>query len=99
MTYPGHEHLPWLADVERMDRERLFSFRWNDFDETTTQPIEAQPSMLVEFELESIADGTRLTITESGFSSIAAPRRFEVLRSNREGWSIQAENLANFLTK
>lgn len=99
MTYPGHENLPWVAYIERMEEERLLSFRWNDFDETSSHPNEKQPTMLVEFKLEPIANGTQLTITESGFSSIATPRRYEVLRSNREGWDIQAENLARYLAE
>ncbi|MEO1246265.1 MAG: SRPBCC domain-containing protein, partial [Pseudomonadota bacterium] len=29
MTYPGYEHYPWVATVERMEHEKLFSFRWH----------------------------------------------------------------------
>ena len=35
MTYPGYEHCPWRAVIEHMDHERLLSFRWHDFDETS----------------------------------------------------------------
>lgn len=97
MTHPDYDHLPWLAHVDRMDQEQVFSFTWNDVDEASQLPADEQPTLHVVFELEAMAGGTRLTITESGFSAIAAPRRFEVLRSNREGWNIQAENLANYL--
>ena len=30
ITYPGHEGAPWVVYVERMDPERLFTFRWYD---------------------------------------------------------------------
>ncbi len=95
MTFPGYEHYPWLAVVERMEHERLLSFRWHDFDESSGVDVSEQPTMLVEFRLEPTPDGTRLTITESGFESIAGPRRLEVLRDNTEGWNIQANNIAN----
>lgn len=94
MTYPGYEGWPWLATVERMDREHLFSFRWHDFDDKSGVDISMQPTTLVEFRLEPITEGTRLTITESGFEALPDPRRFEVLRDNTEGWNIQSNNIA-----
>lgn len=94
MTFPGYEHYPWRATVERMEEERLLSFRWHDFDERSELPISEQPTTLVEFVLEPIADGqTKLTITESGFMSLPESRRIEVMRGNTEGWNIQAENI------
>jgi uncharacterized protein YndB with AHSA1/START domain len=93
-TYPGHEHYPWLAVVERMEHERLLSFRWHDFDDRSGIDISGQPTTLVEFRLEPTAEGTRLTITESGFEALPDHRRLEVLRGNTEGWNIQANNIA-----
>jgi uncharacterized protein YndB with AHSA1/START domain len=93
-TYPGYEHYPWHAVIERMEPERLLSFRWHHFDDKTCADIASQPSTLVQFRLEPIAGGTRLTITESGFESIPDPRRLEILRENTQGWHIQADNIA-----
>ena len=94
MTYPGYEHYPWRATVERMDEERLLSFRWHDFDENSGIPIAEQATTLVEFVLEPVDAGrTKLTITESGFDSLPESRRIEVMRGNSEGWAIQAENI------
>ncbi|WP_428408048.1 SRPBCC family protein [Hyphococcus sp.] len=98
MTYPGCEHMPWRAVVERMEPERLFSFSWHDFDETSGVDVADQPTMLVEFRLEPIEGGTRLTITESGFEALPDPRRLEVLRGNKEGWNIQAQNIADYVS-
>ncbi|MEM7445403.1 MAG: SRPBCC family protein [Pseudomonadota bacterium] len=97
MTYPGYEHLPWLVTVERVEPESYLSFRWHDYDETSDLDIADQPTMLVEFQLEPTAEGTRLTITESGFEALPDPRRIEVLRDNTEGWNIQAKNIAAYL--
>lgn len=97
MTYPGYENCPWRAVVERIEPERLFSFSWHDFDETSDADVADQPTMLVEFRLEPIDAGTRLTITESGFEALPDPRRLEVLRGNTEGWNIQAQNIADYV--
>jgi uncharacterized protein YndB with AHSA1/START domain len=99
MTYPGYEGWPWRATVERMEHETLFAFRWHDHDEKSGVDIAKQPTTRVEFRLEAIPDGTRLTITESGFSAIALPRRLEVMRGNREGWDIQAKNIAEHVAR
>lgn len=98
MTYPGYEHYPWRATVERMEPERLLSFRWRDFDETSSVDVALQPTTLVEFRLEPMPGGTRLTITESGFEALSDARRLEVLRGNTEGWNIQAANIATHVT-
>lgn len=97
MTFPGHEGTPWVVYVERMEPERLFTFRWYDSEDGTKQSDD-QPALRVEFQLEAIPSGTRLTITESGFSALPNPRRIEIMRGNREGWNIQAENLARYLS-
>jgi uncharacterized protein YndB with AHSA1/START domain len=97
MTYPGFEGWPWLATVERIEPQRLFSFRWHDADSKSGVPLAEQPTTLVEFRLEPTAKGTRLVITESGFEALPNPRRLEVLRSNTEGWNIQAGNLAAYV--
>jgi len=31
ITYPGYEHLTMEMLIERMDRERLFSYRWHPY--------------------------------------------------------------------
>jgi uncharacterized protein YndB with AHSA1/START domain len=94
MTYPGYEHYPWLALIEKVEPERLLSFRWHDYDEKSGVPVAEQPTMLVEFHLEPARGGTRLTIIESGFETLPESRRLEVLRSNTQGWDIQAANIA-----
>ena len=94
MTYPGTEHMPWLAHIERMDPERLFSLRWHVYDPWAKEAAMTEPMTLVEFELEEIPAGTRLTITESGFANVSDPLRLEAMRSNTTGWDTQAEHIA-----
>jgi len=94
MTYPGYEGYPWFAVVERIEPERLFSFRWFHDGDKSRHHDPDQPATLVEFRLEATPGGTRLTITESGFSTLPESRRLEILRRNTEGWNIQAGNIA-----
>lgn len=96
MTYPGHEGAPWVVYVERMEPERLFSFRWYDSDDGSKQDDD-QPALLVEFRLEETPKETRLIITESGFSALPHPRRIELMRRSQEGWDVQADNVARYL--
>ena len=75
-----------------MEPERLFAFSWIDVDPKTG--VRSDAMMLVEFRLEPIPTGTRLTITESGFQALPDPRRLEALRENTQGWNAQARNIA-----
>ena len=93
ITYPGYEHLTRDVTVERMDHERLFSFRWHPYAVDPAIDYSAEPTTLVEFRLEQIPEGTMLTVVDSGFDRIPAARRAEAFRMNSEGWGIQMENV------
>lgn len=94
MTHPGSEGWPWRAVVERMEPERLFAFRWHDYDADSGLDIAEQPATSVEFRLERAPGGTLLTIVESGFEALPEARRVAVMRDNAEGWAIQTANIA-----
>jgi len=98
ITYPGHEDMQWESVTERLDHERLFAFSWppGAIDPDTTYSEDAR--ILVEFRLQPTETGTRLTITESGFLQFPESKRAEVMRSNQEGWDIQARNIAAHVT-
>jgi uncharacterized protein YndB with AHSA1/START domain len=98
-TYPGYEGFEWLATVDTMDPERLFTFRWHHNDAVADAPLHEQPTTLVSFDLQNIDAGTRLTITESGFSAIPESCRAQTIASNTEGWKLQAQNIASYVTK
>ena len=94
MTHPGCEHMKWRATVKAMDAERLFSFIWCPLSDGADVDPSDEPHTLVEFKLEPTPAGTRLVISESGFSALPdGPRRVEVLRRNTEGWNGQVKNI------
>lgn len=81
------------AIVEVVDRRSRFSFRWEALRDT---PVE-QASTLVEFSLESVGEGTRLTLVESGFAALpedAYDHRFE---ENSSGWTAELKDLSVYL--
>lgn len=97
ITHPGYEHLRWEAVVQRMEPERLFSFTWHPYAIDPNQDYSGEPPTLVEFTLEKIVTGKRLRIVESGFDQLPAKRRDEAFRMNDRGWSMQTENIAQYV--
>jgi uncharacterized protein YndB with AHSA1/START domain len=93
MTIKGFEHLPMEITIDRVEPERLFSYRWHPYAIDPKVDYSAEPMTLVEFRLEDAAGGTQLTVTESGFDSIPAARRAEALRMNTQGWASQLQNI------
>lgn len=97
VTYPGHEHMRWESVTEQMEPERLFVFSWPPGAIDPDTDYDADARVVVEFRLQPIENGTRLTITETGFLQFPESKRLEVLRSNQQGWDLQAENVAAYV--
>lgn len=93
MTYPGYEHCRWNATVQRMDAPHHFSFTWPPYAVDPDADYSQEPPTLVEFRLEPMDGGTRLTVTESGFDALPSARRAEAYRSNDGGWEEQMRNI------
>ena len=98
ITKPGADHLTTYMMVERIDPEHHFSFRWHPYAIDPKVDYSSEPTTLVEFHLEAVADGTMLTVVESGFDRIPAHRRDEAFRMNDNGWSIQVENIRRYVS-
>lgn len=97
VIYPGFEHVTFDVLVERMDAERLFSFRWHPYAVDPKVDYSKEPTTLVEFRLDEVPGGTALTVVESGFEGIPAGRRDEAFRMNTGGWEQQLENLRAYV--
>jgi len=93
ITTPGYEHLTMEITVERMEPERLFSYRWHPYAIDPKLDYSSEPTTLVEFQLAPVAEGTLLTVVESGFDRIPAARRAEAYRMNDGGWAEQMKNI------
>lgn len=93
ITYPGYEHMVMEVTVQRMEKERLFSFRWHPYAVDPKVDYSKEPTTLVEFTLEKTASGTLLKVVESGFDALPAERRAEAFRANDGGWEQQMKNI------
>ncbi|RON38070.1 vanillate O-demethylase oxidoreductase VanB [Pseudomonas frederiksbergensis] len=97
ITYPGYEHLLWNVLVERVEPERVFSFRWHPFAVEPGYDYSQEPTTLVLFELEDMDHGTLLKVAESGFDHIPQERRLKAFRMDSRGWDEQMSNIEEFL--
>ena len=93
ITHPGYEHVTMEMQVERIEPERLFSYRWHPYAVEPGVDYSAEPTTLVEFRLEEAPGGTRLTVVESGFDRLPKARRDEAFRMNEGGWNAQMTNV------
>ena len=93
IAYPGYEHLKWEARVVRMEAPRLFAFTWHPYAVDPAVDYSGEPPTLVEFRLEPMAGGARLTVVESGFDALPKHRMPEAFRMNEGGWAAQLQNI------
>jgi uncharacterized protein YndB with AHSA1/START domain len=83
--------------IERIEPMRLISFRWHPFAIDPDVDYSQEPTTLVTFELEDSAEGTKLTISESGFDRIPLERRLKAFAGNEKGWEAQLRLIAKYL--
>lgn len=76
------------ATVDAVEPPSRFSYRW----EPSNTPT-GGPTTLVDFTLEEIEGGTRLTLVESGFANLPAESRQE----NEYGWDDELSHLREYL--
>jgi uncharacterized protein YndB with AHSA1/START domain len=85
--------------IDRIEPGRLLSFRWHPFAIDAGVDYASEPATLVVFELEKVATGTQLTITESGFDRIPLARRAQAFAANDQGWSAQLGLIEKYLAR
>ncbi len=92
-----HTGKPFLFTIERIEQPRLFSFRWHPFAVEPGRDYSAEPTTLVEFRLQTAAEGTLLTMSESGFDQIPLERRVQAFQADDHGWTMQAMLIRKYL--
>jgi uncharacterized protein YndB with AHSA1/START domain len=97
ITTPGHEHLTVELAVEQVQPEQLLSYRWHPYAVEPGVDYADEPTTLVEFHLADVADGTQLTVVESGFDRIPPERRATAFRMNDQGWTEQLTHIARYV--
>jgi uncharacterized protein YndB with AHSA1/START domain len=79
--------------VERVEEPTVFGFTW----QISSLPEEDPRRTYVEFTLEPVGAGTRLTVVETGFAQLPEGAGREVYDSHTEGWSRELGELVDYL--
>jgi uncharacterized protein YndB with AHSA1/START domain len=94
-----NEPCPYPGVIEVIEPEQRFAFRWPSYAVSHPRLTFATiPSTLVEITLEERAEGTLLTLVESGFASLPQPiPAEEAYRDNQDGWQACLNGLRAYL--
>jgi uncharacterized protein YndB with AHSA1/START domain len=79
--------------IDRMEPERVFSWRWHPHAVEKGVDYSHEPMTLVTFTLEDAPGGTKLTVVESGFDQVPVARRAHAYKMNAGGWTAQMESI------
>lgn len=96
ITISGFEHVVFDVIIERIEPEDLLSYRWHPYAKDATRDYSGEQRTLVTFTLKETADGTLLTVTETGFDQVPPDRRMEAFRMNGNGWEGQLRNIDRY---
>ncbi|KZE94801.1 hypothetical protein AVP42_00728 [Agromyces sp. NDB4Y10] len=97
MTFPDYGAVP--IRVEAMDAPHTVTYRWGNDDALGHLPdiVDDETSTVFTFTLETVADGTRLTVVETGFDRTSDPAAN--LASHGEGWVSELDKLVAVLER
>jgi uncharacterized protein YndB with AHSA1/START domain len=79
--------------VERVEEPTVFGFTWHIFGLPGDDPRRTY----VEFTLEPVGTGTRLTVVESGFAQLPDDAHHTAYDGNADGWVKELGELADYL--
>jgi uncharacterized protein YndB with AHSA1/START domain len=97
ITTKGYDHLTMELWVEKIEPERLFSYRWHPFAIDPNVDYSKEPTTLVQFNLAEADGGTLLTVVETGFDAVPLARRPKAFEMNTHGWEMQTKQIAQYL--
>ena len=90
--------MPFDVTVEAMEPERRFAFRWHPGAIDPNIDYSKEPTTLVEFLLEEVADGVMLTVVESGFDRSPLSRRATAFTMNEGGWTMMVGIIQKYVS-
>ena len=94
-----HEHVLFEITIDRIEPERLFSFRWHPYAVEPGVDYSSESTTLIEFTLEEVPNGVMLTVTESGFDQIPLARRVKAFTANERGWGMVIQLVEKYLAQ
>ena len=79
--------------VERVEEPRVFGYTWHIYGLPEDDPRRTY----VEFTLEPVGTGTRLTVVESGFAQLSDDAYRTAYKGNTDGWANELAELVDYL--
>jgi uncharacterized protein YndB with AHSA1/START domain len=92
-----YEGISFEIFIERIEPQRLLSFRWHPGAVDPKIDYSAEPTTLVTFSLEEVAGGVMLTVSESGFDQLPLERRAKAFTENEQGWTMVITLIRDYL--
>jgi len=95
----GTAQLSWSTgdkahlQVERVEEPRVFGYTWHIYGLPEDDPRRTY----VEFTLEPVGTGTRLTVVESGFAQLSDDAYRTAYKGNTDGWANELGELVDYL--
>ncbi len=85
------------AHITTVSPEDQFAFRWHPGDDQLDGKAPDSEMTLVKFDLEDHADGTWVSMVESGFGNLSEDRRLRCIGGNTEGWDWELDEFVAWL--
>ncbi|HEY2297158.1 MAG TPA: SRPBCC domain-containing protein [Jatrophihabitans sp.] len=79
--------------VERVEEPSVFGYTWHIFGLPEDDPRRTY----VEFTLEPLDSGTRLTVVETGFAQLSPDTHSQAYDGNTSGWASELGELVSYL--
>jgi uncharacterized protein YndB with AHSA1/START domain len=79
--------------IERVEEPAVFGFTWH----INGLPEDDPRRTYVEFTLEPVGEGTRLTVVESGFAQLSDDAYKTAFHGNSDGWRHELAELVDYL--
>ncbi len=92
---PGHPPQRFRVWFREMTAPARLVWEWHPGSVDATLDYAREPRTIVTFTLEPTRNGTRLSVSETGFDAISLARRAKVYKENSEGWDEVLASLAN----
>ncbi|NUT57456.1 MAG: SRPBCC family protein [Agromyces sp.] len=94
LTFEGYGAVP--VRIEAIDAPRMVSYRWGNDDASGVLPEQLDDHATVfTFTLESVSNGTQLTVVETGFDVTSDPAAN--MEAHRAGWDGELDKLVALL--
>jgi len=93
-AFDWSDHGSFPVVIEALDAPHSISYRWGN-DNAKSIALDVEHSTVFTFTLVEVADGTQLTVVETGFETLTDPAGS--LEGNRGGWNSELDELVAYL--